>query len=204
MSTVKTKVCGLRDRTNVLEVSALGPDYIGFIFYRRSSRYAGNEDLSFINELSGVKKVAVFVDAEYSEIDQLLSTYRFDAVQLHGIEDPEFCKTIRSKQVEVIKAFGVDTGFDFNRVKSYTGVVDYFLFDTKTELYGGSGQQFDWQVLKNYKEETPYFISGGIDQELFQSAKGIDDHRLYGIDINSRFELSPGIKNVPMLKTVLK
>lgn len=204
MRTLKTKVCGLRERSNVFEVAALGPEYIGFIFYPRSSRYAGSTDLSFINELTGIKKVAVFVDAEESEIDQVLSRNHFDAVQLHGSEDPEFCERIRSKQVELIKAFGVDADFDFNQLKRYTTVVDYFLFDTKTVLHGGSGQQFDWQILNNYQEDIPYFISGGIDQRSFQSAKSIDDVHLYGIDINSRFELSPGIKSIPMLKTVLK
>lgn len=201
---MKTKVCGLREKENILDVVNLGPDYIGFIFYSSSSRYAGDQDLDFINDLTEVKKVAVFVDASESDIDRVLQRYRFDAVQLHGTESPDFCKTIQSKNVELIKAFGVDNAFDFNILKTYTSVVDYFLFDTKTVLHGGSGKRFNWGVLKSYEESKPYFISGGIDQVTFELAENIEDERLYCIDINSRFEQAPGIKSIPLLKTVLK
>ena len=201
---IKTKVCGLRDRNNVIEVTELGPDYIGFIFYRRSARYAGDHDLEFLNDLSGVKKVAVFVNASESEIDNIVERYRFDAVQLHGSEDPEFCGRIREKGIELIKAFGVDQDFDFGQLKAYTTVVDYFLFDTKTIMHGGSGMKFDWDILSKYEEPIPYFISGGIDEHAFQAAKNLSDERLYCIDINSRFEVEPGMKNISLLRSVLK
>lgn len=204
MRTLKTKVCGLRDKENVMQVGALKPDYIGFIFYEKSARYVGHEDLAFLNELSGTKKVAVFVNATEKEIDSVLTRYSFDAVQLHGNERPEFCETVRQKNVELIKAFGVDSGFDFNQLEVYRSVVDYFLFDTKTKLHGGSGKRFDWTVLDEYKEDIPYFLSGGIDAETFQSATSLKDERLYCIDVNSRFELEPGIKSIPLLKTILK
>lgn len=204
MKMLKTKVCGLRDKENVLQVAALKPDYIGFIFYEKSARYAGGADLEFINELSGTKKVAVFVNATEKEIDSILTRYSFDAVQLHGNERPEFCETIRLKGVELIKAFGVDSSFDFNQLKAYGSVVDYFLFDTKTRLHGGSGRKFDWDVLDEYKENIPYYLSGGIDKEAFRSASSLKDERLYCIDVNSCFELEPGVKSIPLLQTILK
>lgn len=204
MSKVKTKVCGLRDKENILEIIGLVPDYIGFIFYPKSARYAGDQDLEFIRALSTVKKVAVFVNASETEINNVLDSYPFDVVQLHGAESPTFCETIRSKGVEVIKAFGLDDDFDFNQLTDYQSVVDYFLFDTKTVLHGGSGKRFDWKILEQYKANVPYFISGGIDEDAFREAKKIDDDRLYCIDINSKFELESGIKSIPRLKAVLK
>ncbi|WP_118195648.1 phosphoribosylanthranilate isomerase [Albibacterium indicum] len=201
---VKTKVCGLREQANVLDVAALGPDYMGFIFYPKSKRYIGDRNLDFLNDLKQIKKVAVFVDATEQAIDDVLRRYQFDAVQLHGNESPEFCQRVREKNVELIKAFGVDQGFDFDQLKSYTQVVDYFLFDTKTISYGGSGKRFDWGVLGNYKEETPYFLSGGIDKDTLYGAKALEDRRLYCIDINSRFEVEPGVKDITLLKSVLK
>lgn len=204
MRTLKIKVCGLRDRENVIQVLALKPDYMGFIFYEKSARYVGHEDLAFLSELSGTKKVAVFVNATEKEIDSVLTRYSFDAIQLHGNESPEFCESVRFKGVELIKAFGVDSDFDFNQLQAYRSTVDYFLFDTKTSLHGGSGKRFDWSVLDEYKEDIPYFLSGGIDTETFQSATSLKDERLYCIDVNSRFELAPGVKSIPLLETILK
>ena len=200
---VKTKVCGLREQANVLDVAALGPDYMGFIFYPKSKRYIGDRYLDFLNDLKQIRKVAVFVDATEQAIDDVLRRYQFDAVQLHGNESPEFCQRVREKNVELIKAFGVDQGFDFDQLKSYTQVVDYFLFDTKTISYGGSGKRFAWGALGNYKEETPYFLSGGIDESTFYVANAFEDERLYCIDINSRFEVEPGVKDITLLKSVL-
>lgn len=198
------KVCGLKDPTNINEVLSLGPDYLGFIFYPASARFVGDLDEDFMKSIQGVKKTAVFVNASLENIQDAVDKFEFDAVQLHGDESPEFCEEVKKMGVELIKAFGVDTNFDFNQLADYIDVVDYFLFDTKTSKYGGSGETFDWEFLKKYPYQKQYFLSGGIGLENFMEAYSFDDERLYAIDINSRFEISPGVKNINLLKQIFK
>ena len=127
-----------------------------------------------------------------------------DAVQLHGTESPAFCREILTLNVEVIKAFGVDEHFDFNILNEYTDSVDYFLFDTRTPAHGGSGKLFDWTLLQQNKTTKPFFLSGGIDIEQLDEIRQIDDSRLYAIDVNSRFEISPGMKDYTKLEAIFK
>jgi len=197
------KVCGLRDPANIEDVISTHPQYIGFIFYPLSARFAGELNPEYIGSIKNVKKTAVFVNASFQEIKIILDKCQFDAVQLHGNESPEFCMQIKKMGVELIKAFGVDSHFDFNRLADYIPVADYFLFDTKTSIYGGSGKSFNWEILKMYPYSKPYFLSGGIGPENFWEAFTFKDDRLYAIDLNSRFETSPGIKNITLLKQVL-
>src|SRR5690606_27368469 len=134
-----------------------------------------------------------------------VKTYQFNAIQLHGNESAAFCKDIKDLTgLELIKAFGIDSEFDFNQLEPYLNVVDYFLFDTKTSVYGGSGRVFNWDVLKKYPYDKPYFLSGGINPDNFEDAYTFEDERLYAVDLNSRFESSPGIKNIILLKQALK
>src|ERR1700749_2053837 len=148
---MKIKICGLKHPENIKSISDLAPDYMGFICYAPSPRYATDlqtETLAALPE--SVYKTAVFVNEDAETITKLIATYNFDAIQLHGNEDPEFCKLFKHK-VTVIKAFGLDKDFNFERLNDFAGSVDYFLFDTKTNLHGGSGKSFDWTLLDDYK-----------------------------------------------------
>jgi len=197
---MKIKVCGLKDRENILAVAGLEPDYVGFIRYDRSPRFS--EDLPgdvIIDLPAGIKKTAVFVNEDVDVINSLIKEYNFEAVQLHGQESPEVCATFKGK-IEVLKAFGVDESFDFNTLKPYVGMVDYFLFDTKTPVHGGSGQIFDWGILDKYQLDVPFFLSGGLSLDNLPEVKNIKHPAFYGVDLNSRFETAPGLKDIDKLK----
>jgi phosphoribosylanthranilate isomerase len=144
------------------------------------------------------KKVGVFVDEELLKIQEIIDQYQLQAVQLHGNESPEMCATLKN-QVEVFKAFGVDEAFNFDQLKPYENVVDYFLFDTKTSSHGGSGKTFDWQILQNYQLKTPFFISGGLSNENLEEVLKLKHPAFAGVDLNSRFETAPGLKNIEKL-----
>lgn len=201
---VAIKICGLKDPANMHEVVSLNPQYIGFIFYPLSARFVGDLDIENLRAIKNVKKTAVFVNSSLAYIKEIVNKYQFEAVQLHGNEDPELCKEVKKIGVEVIKAFGVDNNFDFSILEEYLPVTDYFLFDTKTSKHGGSGKTFDWDVLKQYPYSKPYFLSGGISPDNFMDAYTFEDDRLYALDLNSRFELSPGVKNINLLKQIFK
>lgn len=190
---------------NIDEVLSLNPQYIGFIFYPSSSRFVGELDQEYIKSLKNVKKTAVFVNATVDAIVEVVKKYQFDAIQLHGNESAAFCQDLKERTgLEIIKAFGIDSEFDFNQLEAYLLNVDYFLFDTKTSIYGGSGNVFNWDVLKKYSYDKPYFLSGGIGPDNFSDAYTFKDERLYAVDLNSRFESAPGIKNLLLLKQALK
>jgi phosphoribosylanthranilate isomerase len=196
---MKIKVCGLKEPDNINAVASLAPDYMGFICFDRSPRFIGDLPFEILDRLpSSIKKTAVFVDESESKINQLTEAYGFDAIQLHGDESPDFCNSFKSK-VEVIKAFGLHPGFDFDKLDAYNGKVDFFLFDTKTELHGGSGKAFDWNILDKYNLNVPFFLSGGLGLENLEAVKNIDHPQFYGVDLNSRFETSAGIKDVEKL-----
>jgi phosphoribosylanthranilate isomerase len=201
----KIKVCGMKDAQNIREVASLSPDYLGLIFYAPSARYAGEVDPQVLSDLpAGIKKTGVFVNAAAEQIKYWVETMGLEAVQLHGSESPAFCREILALNVEVIKAFGVDEHFDFNILNEYTDSADYFLFDTKTPAHGGSGKLFDWTLLQQNKTAKPFFLSGGIDIEQLDEIRQIGDSRLYAIDVNSRFEISPGIKDYTKLEAIFK
>lgn len=193
---MKIKVCGLKMPENIKAIAALHPDYMGFIFYERSPRCIGvPTDETFKHIPASIQKTAVFVNESAREIDALIEKYHFDAIQLHGDEDPDLAHSFRNK-VKVIKAFGVDNAFNFEQLNKYVNKVDYFLFDTKTEKHGGSGKPFDWSVLNNYKLDIPFFLSGGIGPENLEQVLDLHHPQLYGVDLNSKFEDTPGVKNI--------
>ncbi len=194
---MKWKVCGLRD--NIEEVVALGPDYVGFIFYPKSPRFVG---LDFKMPLipHTVKKVGVFVNEKKDTVLMTCKKHHLDFVQLHGSETPEFCMEIKKKGYGVIKAFAIGDATDFHTMFQYRDTVDYFLFDTKTDVYGGSGQKFNWSLLQYYTLNIPYFLSGGIDLESIGEIMKLKSPLLYAIDLNSRFEVRPGRKDLERLK----
>lgn len=195
---MKVKVCGMKDAANIAEVAALEPDYMGFIFYERSPRFAGTLDPAALGAVpAGTVRVGVFVDAPLEYIRNMCRKYSLDAVQLHGNESPAKCAELR-REYAVIKAFGISCVEDMDTVEEYEGTCDYFLFDTKTPLKGGSGEKFDHSTLSVYTGDTPFFLSGGI---------GPDDTVLHdkslkccAVDVNSRFELAPGVKDADMLR----
>jgi phosphoribosylanthranilate isomerase len=198
---MKIKICGLKHPGNIETIAALAPDYMGFICYPSSPRFiADNIQAEALAALPGnIYKTAVFVNESADSITKLIDTYNFGAIQLHGNERPEFCKSFKGKVV-VIKAFGVDKGFDFEQLNQFVGSVEYFLFDTKTDKYGGSGKIFDWTLLDNYKLNIPFFLSGGLSLENLEEIKSINHPQFYGVDLNSRFEIEPGLKDIDQLK----
>lgn len=199
----KLKICGMKVPENITGVAALQPDYLGFIFYKGSKRFVAGLEPSFVRGLpSAIVKTGVFVDETLSVITEMVSLYGLTAVQLHGQESPEFIRELKAQlgtDIEMIKAFGIAEGFDFNQLTAYEQLVDYFLFDTKTPGHGGSGETFDWKLLAQYQLQVPYFLSGGIDLNSAEALIQINDTRLYALDINSRFELEPGLKDIDKL-----
>jgi len=195
----KLKICGMKVPSNIEGAIALQPDYLGFIFYPGSKRFVDHLDAAVVKSISAdIKTTGVFVDEKLETVIATIGLYQLKAVQLHGNESPEYCASLIGK-AEVIKAFGISETFDFNRLKAYEGKVDYFLFDTQTPGHGGSGQTFNWQLLDKYTLQTPYFLSGGIGLENAAELMGITDARLYALDVNSRFELAPGLKDIDLL-----
>jgi phosphoribosylanthranilate isomerase len=197
---MKIKVCGLRDPGNIKAIAALEPDYMGFIFYGSSPRYVHELQVDALESIPHtINKTAVFVNESAETINDLIDKYNFDFIQLHGDESPEFCNSLRDKAI-VIKAFGVNNDFDFKQLNKYKNKVDLFLFDTKTESYGGSGKTFDWGILDNYELEIPFFLSGGISPENIEEVKYITHPQFYGVDLNSKFEITPGLKDLEKLE----
>lgn len=204
---LKLKVCGMRLAANIAAVAELQPDYLGFIFYEKSPRLISDVSAELIKYIpSEIKTVGVFVNEDIEKVKDKVITLKLKAVQLHGSESPGYCAALKSDfpSLEVIKAFGIDEDFDFSALEPYLEVADYFLFDTKTKAHGGSGKTFNWSVLDRYTYSKPYFLSGGIDLEHTTAIKNINDNRLYALDINSRFETEPGLKDVAKIKEFIK
>ena len=195
------KICGLRD--NFSDVVALKPDFAGLIFYPKSPRFVELcQDNVLKHNLSDVKKVGVFVNADKDYILSKNSEYNLDLVQLHGNESPDFCADIR-KHLPVIKAFGISSKSDLDSAELYAQHVDYLLFDTKTKGYGGSGVKFDWQMLQNATISQKFLLSGGISLDDLEDIKALKINNLVGVDLNSRFEDAPALKNIEKLKQAL-
>ncbi|MEM7512721.1 MAG: phosphoribosylanthranilate isomerase [Bacteroidota bacterium] len=201
---MRLKVCGMKYQENVEEVLALQPDYLGFIFYAPSKRFMeGSLNKEWVASIEVSEKVGVFVDEEMEVIKQRIQDYQLDLVQLHGKESPSYCEEIRQLGVKVVKAFSIGKeGFDFGLLESYEQVVDYFLFDTKGKHPGGNGITFNWDILKNYQLETPFWLSGGITLEHVDAIHAIQHPKLMAIDVNSGFETEPGRKQIDLLKTL--
>jgi len=203
---VKLKVCGMKYEDNIKALSSVKPDFVGFIFYKKSKRYLGDENLLLDNkhfiEDYAIQKVGVFVNESIEEILNIAQQFQLNVVQLHGDEQPEMCKKLR-QHYKVSKAFSVgvsDEQFNFEQTKAYEAHCDYFLFDTKTKLYGGSGKKFNWEILNNYKGNTPFFVAGGISLQDVDNLKLIQHPQFFGVDINSGFEIEPGLKNIEQIK----
>ncbi|MDR1883186.1 MAG: phosphoribosylanthranilate isomerase [Prevotella sp.] len=201
---MKIKVCGMKYPDNIKDLSKLPVDFMGMIFYDRSPRFANGLTFDDVNTLPpDIKRVGVFVNAGLGYIVEKMNRYGLDLVQLHGNESPEFCKRL-NEALPVIKAFSIAEASDFEQTKSYDGLCGYFLFDTKTPRYGGSGQKFDWGILDSYTGNTPFFLSGGVSICDADEIKKIRRAQFYGIDLNSRFETTPGLKDITLLQQFIK
>jgi phosphoribosylanthranilate isomerase len=200
---MNTKVCGITQLKQLQQLDGLDIDFAGLIFYKDSPRYVGDKiaaaDLK--NSDFDLKKVGVFVNADYDEIMQVVEDYGLDVVQLHGDESPDLCEEL-SEEVEVIKAFKVKdskTSID-EMVADYDEVCDYYLFDTaSSDLEGGTGKQFDWKLLTKAKIEKPFFLSGGIGVDDIAKVKAFKHPDYYAVDINSKVEKEPGVKDMGLV-----
>jgi len=199
MSNLHIKVCGMRDADNIKKLSQLPINILGFIFYPKSPRYVGadfpKKNLSTIP--STVGKAGVFVNESLSDVISIQKKYAFDYIQLHGNETPEYCRDFRkNSSAKIIKAFRISDNTNFETMKQYESHCDMFLFDTYTSSYGGSGKQFSWSKLASYNLETPFLLSGGITSDDAIRILSFEHPQLFGIDINSKFEIEPGYKDV--------
>ena len=204
------KVCGMRDAENIREVEALGIDLMGFIFWPKSSRYVSERPAYLPTKC---KRVGVFVDENIETVKRIAENYALDYIQLHGHETPDYIRSLRVADgfpvdIRLIKALSISSRNDIATYRTYEGLVDFFLFDTKAQLPGGSGQQFDWSVLSAYDGNTPFLLSGGIGPD---DAERLTDHpspltskHCLGIDLNSRFEVAPALKDINKLKTFIE
>jgi len=202
MKQLKIKVCGMRDAGNITAVAELAPDFLGFIFYRQSPRFVGDDFLLPTALPSSVKRVGVFVGERIDVVLEKVQAHSLDYVQLHGGEDRGTCIQLKEAGVGVIKVFSIDDSTDFREVIPFGEVVDYFLFDTKGKLYGGNARRFNWQLLAQYAGTTPYFLSGGIGPEHVGDIMQLQDDRLFAIDINSGVEERPAFKDIEKVKAI--
>ncbi len=190
----------------VEELAGLGIDYAGFIFYEKSPRFIGSKVAAAdLKAFTGIQKVGVFVNETEERILQAIAAYGLNAVQLHGDETPELCMTL-SAQTSVIKAFRVKGDENLNEMLApYEDCVDYFLFDTKAQEYGGTGKKFDWSVLERSSINKPYFLSGGIGVDDSDQVKAfINNNNVFSLDVNSKFEIEPGVKDIEQVRLFIQ
>lgn len=192
----------MRDPENISGVVKLKPDYIGLIFYKKSKRYVPDSYAkAIVNAIPPeIQKVGVFVNELTSEVIRKINLFKLDIIQLHGDEPPQYCLDLKGIGLTVIKAFGVDSTFNFDTLAKYEKVCDYFLFDSKSTAYGGTGNKFDWSYIKGHKFAKPIFLSGGIGPD--DAEELLDDKNvwIYSIDINSKFETEPALKDIQLLR----
>lgn len=199
----KIKICGMKYPDNIKAITNLQPDFLGFIFYKESARFVEDIDAEILKSIpKSIQKVGVFVDEDLEIIIKKVEQYSLDMVQLHGKETPGFCELIRAK-LPVVKAFGMDDDFDWNSLKLFESSCDYFLFDTKTILHGGSGKAFSWQSLENYNLKRPFFISGGIGTENIEAVLQINHKDFWGLDLNSKLEERAAFKNQTLTQKII-
>ncbi|AZQ45055.1 phosphoribosylanthranilate isomerase [Nonlabens ponticola] len=201
------KVCGMRETSNIDELQQLDIDFMGIIRYPKSKRYVDDQQKAAIEQCTMNKgTVGVYVNASLQDILQDIIPLQMDVVQLHGDEDSAFAKALLELDIKVFKAFQITDDFDFDILKDWEQLAEayqgklFFLFDTATKNYGGSGKKFNWQLLDNYQGMVPFLLSGGIAPDDAESIKNIKHDMFLGVDLNSRFEDEPGIKNIKAIK----
>ena len=193
---MKLKICGMKNPENIIEASKLLPDFMGFIFWEKSARYFDGDILKLPES---IQKVGVFVNETIENIVDKIQKHQLQIIQLHGNESAAYCSELKKQNIKIIRVFSIANDFDFEDLKPFETVADYFLFDTKGKLPGGNGIQFNWKILKNYPSEKPFFLSGGIGIDEINKLKNLN-LPIFAIDINSKFETEPGLKNVALIK----
>jgi phosphoribosylanthranilate isomerase len=202
---MQIKICGMKFPENIRRIADLQPDFMGFIFYPKSPRYAEPLDVESLKSLpKSIKKIGVFVNESLENILTVVYKNNLDGVQLHGSENVADCHKLKETGLIVLKVFPIADAYNFKVTKAYEGSCNFFLFDTKTETYGGSGVKFDWSMLAEYTGETPFLLSGGIAADDALAILEINHPKFAGIDLNSKFEISPGFKNVKLLNEFLQ
>ena len=192
---IKIKVCGMRDAENIQRVASLSPDYLGFIFYSKSPRFVGNDFKIPADLHPGIQRVGVFVNESTQFIRAKAKSAGFTVVQLHGNESPDQAAALKDSGLNIIKVFSVGDDFNFTVTKPYEKSSDYFLFDTKGKLYGGNAKTFNWNILNQYDQEVPFFLSGGLSPENLEGIKDLHHMNIHALDLNSGVEISPGLKD---------
>jgi phosphoribosylanthranilate isomerase len=202
---MKIKVCGMRQASNIEALVKLCPDFIGLIFYPKSKRFVGPQISPDIDLLipRSLSRVGVFVNESFDDLIEKIKLNNLDIVQLHGDESVDYCTSLKSLGVSCIKAFGISSDFDFDSIVSYEKVCDYFLFDTSSELRGGTGVKFEWKKLNEYRGTNDFFLSGGINPGDVEALKTLNHPRLFAVDVNSGFEVEPGIKDIKKLESFI-
>jgi len=197
---MKIKVCGMVSPRNLEQVCALEPDFVGYIFYSGSARFVGaSPDPSLFNiPAPAIRKVGVFVNETLTSVKRTFELHQLQLVQLHGDESPEYCRMLSKDGIPVIKA--LDAGTDRSRLEEYREFVTCFLFDTPGPGHGGTGRKFDWDLLKEIPSSPSFLLSGGIGPGDARTVLELDHRGLLGVDVNSRFELSPGLKDLGKLR----
>lgn len=203
---MKIKICGIQNRENLQQIVALEPDYLGFIFYPKSKRYVlphlVEEDFKSVP--SSIKKIGVFVNESSSNIQGYVEKYNLDGIQFHGDETPEEVAVFKNAGLEIFKAFGLNDDFNFSQLEKYEEVVDHFLFDTQSPQYGGTGIQFNWKILENFTSQKSFLLSGGIGIEELEEVLTLSNWPIHAVDLNSRLEISPGMKDIDKVKNAIK
>ncbi|MEO7992429.1 MAG: phosphoribosylanthranilate isomerase [Chryseolinea sp.] len=197
---VKLKICGMRDANNIVDVASVNPDYLGFIFYSKSPRFVGDDFVLPAKLSPDILRVGVFVNETSSVILDKAKAFNLDYIQLHGDETPSQCGELGQFGLGIIKVFSVGDDFDFEITKFYKKVVDYFLFDTKGKHYGGNASTFNWDLLKQYDQEVPFFLSGGLSPENIEEVSKLNSMNIHALDVNSGVEESPGVKDLQKVK----
>lgn len=205
---MKIKVCGNKTLEGIEALDKLNVEYLGLIFHQHSSRNVEHDTLlaEYCRTKNfNAKKVGVFVNESHDYILEKIKLFGLDMIQLHGDEQPQFCKQIRQHK-PVIKVFRIsDNAFEKRAIKEFEDVSDYFLFDKKSpQQYGGTGESFDWNILKSIDICIPFFLSGGIAPQDVQKIKNFEHPKFFGLDLNSRFENQPGEKNIIMIEEFIK
>jgi phosphoribosylanthranilate isomerase len=199
---IKLKVCGMRDAKNILEVAALSPDFMGFIFYPKSPRYVGESFQVPAEFPTNIIRVGVFVNESTEVILAQCERHKLGFLQLHGEESVQQCLELKNRNLKIIKVLSVDDTTSFEITKFYSEAVDFFLFDTKGKYYGGNAKTFRWQRLEQYDQSIPFFLSGGLSPENVDEIRLLEQMNLYALDINSGVESSPAMKNTDKIRSI--
>jgi phosphoribosylanthranilate isomerase len=193
---IKLKICGMRDAENIMQVAALSPDYMGFIFYPKSPRFVGDDFKIPAQFPTNIIRVGVFVNESTASILEHSEAHNLRFLQLHGEESVKQCQELKGHNYQIIKVFSVDDAFDFEITKYYSESVDFFLFDTKGKYYGGNAKTFRWRQLEQYNQQVPFFLSGGLSPENVSDVGELKGMNIHALDVNSGVESAPAMKDL--------